>query len=156
MPGWVCLSVRKIGLIQASNQLTQEDTMWSMQLRQVGRHLSYEQACLNADKTAELRDIKDDYQSVKDNRPDTKSDSYEKWQQDYADAKEEYEAKKQDVMDYYDDYEAELEQEAEDEQTHIQTMMSTIEAQLEAVKNELEQVDSALQSAAEDASVHLS
>ena len=138
--GWITLSQRKQELLWATNELTYQDTQLSAQMRQVQRHLAYEQSIFNADKTSELRAAKEKLDAVRNKRPNSESSKYDSWKETYADAQKDYEAKKEDILDYYDGLETQAETEATDEESHIQQQMSTIETQLAAMNAELDSV----------------
>lgn len=95
------------------------------------KHLSYEQTIFNNDKSQELREAKEPLDSLRKDRPPVDSDEYKEWQQNYNDAKEDYEAQKVDINDYYDGIMNELEEESTDEETRITTNSDQIQAYVE-------------------------
>lgn len=95
------------------------------------KHLSYEQTIFNNDKAQELREAKEPLDALRKERPSVDSEEYREWQQKYNDAKEDYEAQKVDINDFYDGINNELEEESTDEETRITTSQDQIQAYVE-------------------------
>ena len=100
---WVTLTLRKLTLRAEINSLELRDIQMSRQIRSIQRNLSYEQSIYNNSKQHELNAAKSAYLEIRDDRPETDSDEYADWQLDYSAAREDYEAQKQDINDYYDE-----------------------------------------------------
>ena len=138
---WMVLALRKQSLKSSVNELTYEDIQLSRKVRSVHRHLSHEKSVYNADMKGELREIKSAYMQVRNARPaDLKSDEYNQWKQEYADAQEDYQAAKQDIQDYYDDLNEEIETEAQDEEDALQDEITETETQRDAQSAELQAI----------------
>lgn len=138
--GWTTLTLRKAELRRDHAYYEQRNLQISREKRQITRQLHYEQTVYNNDKSQELRDAKADLDALRESRPSTKDPGYSDWQQQYSDAKEDYEAQKVDINDYYDGLMSELEEESsereamlEQEQTEIEALMENISAEIEAV-----------------------
>ena len=153
---WITLAQRKGDLISATNNLTKADAGYSMDKRTTQRHLATEQSIFNSDKTKELRSIKSELDKARNNRPNSDSSEYDSWKETYAEAKEKYEAKKEDILDYYDGLETDAETEATDEETFIQEQMSTIEAQLNAMNSEIESITEEIKEGAQNSAPQFS
>ncbi len=154
--GWISLTLRRQSLQSAIQEHELRDIELSRQTRRVHRQLSYDQSIYNADKTYELKVAKEAYMAVREQRPDVASSEYAQWAAEYADAKEDYEAQKMDINDYYDGIMEELETEATDEETRIQDEQTTLEAQLEAMRAELETVKEQIKSDIDSSKISLS
>ena len=154
--GWISLTLRRQSLQAAIQEHELRDIELSRQTRRVHRQLSYDQSICDADKTSELRAIKESYIAIRDQRPDVSSDEYQEWSQEYANAKEDYEAQKLDINDYYDGINEELETEATDEETRLQDEQTTLEAQLEAMRAELDTVKEQISSDIDSSKISLS
>ena len=136
--GWISLALRKQALKSQINELNYEDIQLSRKKRAVHRKLSAEQASYNADKRAELKDIKEVYLKVRGARPDPKSEEYQDWYYEYQCAQEDYQSQKQDIEEYYDDLNEEAETEAQDEEDAIDDEVTRVEAQRDAMNAELQ------------------
>ena len=167
--GWITLSQRKQELLGAINELTYQDTQYSLEKRLVQRHLAFEQSIFHADQTKEMRAIKQTLDNVRNRRPSaddynisssSKNSSYDKaydnWKEQYAEAQKEYEAKKEDIQDYYDNLQTQAETEATDEETHVDQCMSTIETQLSAMNAELDAVKEEINNEIEKSAISFS
>ncbi len=155
--GWVTLTERKMCLVSDINETELEIITLSRETRQIQRRLSYEQTVINNDKSQELRAAKEAYDAVKDNKPEggVQSADYANWQQDYEDAKEEYEYQKMIINEYYDDELSQLEEEATDKETAIEEQKTTLEANLEAMRQELSAIDETISSDIETQTISL-
>jgi len=137
---WITLALRKQTLKAQVNELNYEDIQLSRKKRSVHRHLSYEQSIFNSQKKAELRDAKEEYLEIRDERPDVDSEDYEEWKVEYAAAQEDYQSEKQDIEDYYDDLNEQTEQEAQDEEDFIDEQITRVETQRDAMNQELQAI----------------
>ena len=137
---WITLALRKQTLKAEINSLNYEDIQLSRQQRAVHRHLSYEQSVFSAEKKDKLRDIKAEYDAVRNKRPDVKDEGYEDWKYEYAKAQEDYQAFKQNIEDYYDDVNSDLEADAQDEEDEIQEQITMVETQRDAMSAELQAI----------------
>ncbi len=155
--GWLTLQSRKQTLIAEIHDSELQCITLSRELRSRQRHTSYEQTILNNEKTQRLREIKSQYDAVKDERPesaDMDSNEYKNWLKDYEDAKEDYEYEKLMINDEYDELLQELEEESTDKETEIQEQQATLEANLEAMRNELKALDDQISSDIESQTVN--
>ncbi len=155
--GWVSLLLRKQSLRASINETQMQKIALSRQLRSYQRQTSYETTIFNNDKTMELREAKQPLDALREQRPDIKDkDAYQEWQIEYMDAKEDYEAQKVDINDYYDQIMNELEEESTDEETRITTEQDQLEAQLESMNQELQSISEAISSDIQSTAVKLS
>ena len=138
---WIILALRKQTLQSSVNELTYQDIQLSRRVRKVHRHLAHEKSTYNAAKKAELNAAKSDYMKIRDARPkDHKSEEYTAWNDMYNDAREDYQAAKEDIEDYYDDIMEEIEAEAQDEEDQIQEEITETESQRDAMNAELQAI----------------
>lgn len=154
--GWVSLLLRKQSLRQQINATQLEQMQLSRQLRSYQRESSYQTTIFNNDKADELRAAKEPLDEMRKNRPSVDSDEYKEWQQEYNDAKEDYEAQKVDINDYYDGIMNELEEESTDEETRIQTQQDELSATLEVLNAELQAVSEGISSDIQSTAVKFS
>ena len=151
---WMVLALRKQSLKSSVNELTYEDIQLSRKVRSVHRHLSHEKSVYNAAMKGELREVKSAYMEVRNARPaDLKSDEYNQWKQEYADAQEDYQAAKQDIQDYYDDLNEEIETEAQDEEDALQDDITETETQRDAQSAELQAITDQIKTEIEGSAV---
>lgn len=141
---WVTLALRKQTLQAEINELTYQNIELSRNLRQVHRHLSYETSIFEGAKSRELKEIKGEYDELRKNRVSVGEEGYQEWKDQFEIAREEYQAQKQDIEDYYDVVKKELEEEAQadedrinDEQTRVETQRQAMQSELEAIKEEI-------------------
>jgi len=153
--GWVTLSLRKLTLRTQINDFELQDITLSRQLRTTQRHRAYDKSRLEASKKSEITEAKKAYTKAREDRPEVTSEEYAEWQANYAAAKEEYEAQKLDIDDYYDGLMEDIEEEATDEENRIQEEQTTLEAELEAVRQELEAVNEQISSDIQSSKISL-
>jgi len=154
--GWVTLAARKQSLRLAINSHEMRDIELSRQLRAAQRTSAFEQSIMKSNKAVELREIKNDLDEVKDNRPeDRDSEEYNEWYMEYQLAKEDYEAAKLEINELYDDQLASLEQEQSDMEADLQQEQTTIEAQLEAMRAEFDVVKEQISKEIENSAIKL-
>ena len=138
---WMTLALRKQSLKPEIAELNYEDLQLSRRKRSLHRHLAHDKAAYNAAMKAELAEVKGVYMDVRNERPeDIKSDDYQKWSADYSEAKEDFEAYKADIKDYYDDLNEEIETEAQDEEDLIDDEITRVETQRDARNEELQSI----------------
>ena len=155
--GWITLSLRKLTLKAQINDLELQDIKLSRQLRTLHRHLSYDQSVFNNDKKAELSDAKKEYDELRKERQNYQvgTPEYDEWQKRFSDVKEDYEAEKLEINDYYDDILTELEEESTEEETRIQQEQAEIEAQLESSRQELEAINEQISNDIQNSKINL-
>ena len=152
---WIALALRKQSLKAQINELNYEDIQLSRKKRAVHRHLSRSKAEYNADKKAELRDIKSEYLETRNKRPEVSSDDYNQWASDYAVVKEDYESRKADIEDYYDDLNEDIEAEAQEEEDYIDEEITRVEAQRDAMNAELNTLNDSIKTYIESDAIKL-
>lgn len=140
--GWITLTLRRDSLEINGNNLEMRDLQLSRRMRTIQKNLAHDQSVFSKNKKSELAKIKATYDEVKNKRTGLEygSDEYNQWQTDYAAAKEEYEAQKLEIENYYTDMNNEAEEESTDKENEIKDEQVTVEAQLESNKTELETV----------------
>ena len=154
--GWVSLSLRKASLRMDISNLELRDIQISRTLRSTQRQMHYDQSIIKNNKAADLLEIKNTYDAIKDERPeDMQSDEYNEWYQKYTDAKEEYEYERLQITEMYDDQLAMLEEEASDKEAELQQEQTTVEAQLEAMRAEFDVVKEQISKDIESSVMHL-
>lgn len=143
--GWITLADRTGFLEIEANNLELRDLQLSRERRLIQKNSSYQQSIFNKNKKNELAKAKSAYEKVKNERPvgddgkiDTSSDEYATWQQDYALAKETFEAAKLEIENFYSDKQSELEEETTDKENEIDDEKTDVESQLDSVKSEKE------------------
>ena len=154
--GWVTLTARKQSLRLAMSNLEMRDLQISRSLRSLQRESVYEQSIIKSNKNTELREIKNVFDEIKEDRPeDKKSDEYAEWSNDYALAKEEYEAEKLDINEMYDDELSRLEEETAEKEADFQREQTTVEAQLEAMQTEYDVVKEQISKEIEESAIQI-
>lgn len=154
--GWVTLAARKQSLRLSLSGLEMRDLQISRTLRGSQREYAYDQSITKNNKSVELREAKNIFDEIKDDRPEDKqSDEYNEWYMDYQLAKEDYEAEKLDISEIYDDQLAMLEQEASDQESMLQQEQTTVEAQLEAMRAEFDVVKEQISSEIESSAIQI-
>lgn len=154
--GWVTLAARKQSLRLSLSSLEMRDLQISRTLRSSQRQSAYEQSIIKSNKAVELREIKNVFDDIKDERPEDKqSDEYNEWYMDYQLAKEDYEAEKLDINEMYESQLAMLEEEASDQEAMLQQEQTTVEAQLEAMRAELDVVKEQISKEIEQSAIKL-
>ena len=154
--GWVTLAARKQSLRLAMSNLQMRDLELSRSLRSMQRSSAYEQSIIKNNRAADLKQIKDQYDQVRDNRPeDIQSADYNDWYMEYQSAREDYEASKMQISEEYDDQLAMLEEECADKEAEIQQEQTTVEAQLEAMRAEFDVVKEQISKEIEDSVIQI-
>lgn len=154
--GWVTLAARKQSLRLSLSNLEMRDLQISRTLRSSQRQYAYDQSISKNNKAVELREAKNIFDEIKDDRPeDKKSEEYNEWYMDYQLAKEDYEAEKLDISEIYDDELARLEEEASDQEAMLQQEQTTVEAQLEAMRAEFDVVKEQISSEIESSAIQI-
>ncbi len=152
---WVSLTMRKLNLRSSIEAKESRDLQISRAVRLNKRQLSADQSIQNRFKDEELNDAKMQYMDVRDDKPESDSPDYNEWYQTYAEAKEDYEAQKLDINNYYDDILNELEEEATDIETRYQEEQTAIESELEALRSEFDTVKEQISSDIESSAIEL-
>lgn len=154
--GWVTLTARKQSLRLAISDHQMRDIELSRKRRRMQRTSAYDIMVMQSNKSLELREIKNDYNEVRDARPeDRTSDEYNDWYMEYQEAKENYEAEKLDISETYDQEIAMLEQEKSDAEADIDQEQVTVEAQLEAMNAEFDVVKEQISKEIENSTIKL-
>lgn len=154
--GWVTLTARKQSLRLAISDHQMRDIELSRKRRRMQRTSAYDIMVMQSNKSLELREIKNDYNEVRDARPeDRTSDEYNDWYMEYQEAKENYEAEKLDISETYDQEIAMLEQEKSDAEADIDQEQITVEAQLEAMNAEFDVVKEQISKEIENSTIKL-
>ena len=149
--GWVSLTLRKLSLRSSIQSKELRDIQISRAVRANNRQLSSDQSVQN--RQDELNDAKSVYMEVRDDKPDSDSPEYSEWMQTYNEAREDYEAQKLDINNYYDDILKELEEEATDRETNYQEEQTTLESELEAMRSEFDSVKEQISSDIEKSTI---
>ena len=154
--GWVTLTARKLALRLAINTLEKRDIDISRQLRASHRQYAYDQSIFKNNKAFELREIKESYDEVRDERPeDRESEEYNEWYQEYQFAKEDYEAAKFDINEMYEAELAMIEEESQEQESMLQQEQTTIESQLEAQRAEYDVVKEQISKEIEESAIQI-
>jgi hypothetical protein len=154
--GWVTLAARKQSLRLAMSNLQMRDLELSRQLRSMHRSSSYEQSIIKNNRAADLKQIKDAYDKVRNARPESMDDpGYNDWYLEYQAAREDYEHQKMILSEEYDDKLKMLEEEVADKEADIQQEQTTVEAQLEAMKAEFDVVSEQISQEIEDSVIKI-
>ena len=153
---WVKLNGDKLRLVGERETTQKSITDIARTTKSNHRQNTYEQSVIKSNKASELRELKNIFDEVKEDRPeDKKSDEYNEWYQDYQMAKEDYEAAKLDANEYWDDQLAALEDESSEQEADLQHEQTTEETRLEAITSEIEAVSEAISKAIEDATLEI-
>lgn len=154
--GWVTLTARKQSLRLAMSNLEMRDLQISRSLRSLQRESVYEQSLIKSNKNTELREIKNVFDEMKEDRPEDKqSAEYNEWYMDYELAKQEYEAEKLDINEMYDDELSRLEEETAEKEADFQREQTTVEAQLEAMQAEFDVVKEQISKEIEESAIQI-
>ena len=135
---WVTMNLRTGTNKVQINNLELRDIQYSRELRSIHRELAFNKTRLNNEQKNKEKELKEEYDAKRKERPDVKSDEYNTWATEFAEIKEDYEANKLDNDEFYESYQADLEEEATAEENFIQTQQNELEAELQAVRQELE------------------
>lgn len=154
--GWVTLTARKQSLRLAISDHQMRDIELSRSKRKMQRTSAYEIMLKQTAKSKELREIKETYNKVRDERPeDRTSDEYNDWYIEYQEAKEKYEADRLDISEIYDQEMAMLEEEKSEAEADIDQEQVTVEAQLEAMNAEFDVVKEQISKEIENSTIKL-
>ncbi len=157
--GWTTLTLRKTELRREHAEQEKRLLQISREKRQLERELHYEETCCSNRKTTELKtnEFKQTMDSLKETRPDVSdSEAYQEWQTNYMSAKEDYEAAKVDINEYWDGVISDIEEESADRETLLEQEQTEIEASMEDVSQEIQSVGQAISTDIQSTALKLS
>ena len=153
---WLPLSLRKLTLQHEISQDNFDLIVFSKNLRKVHNNLSHDKVKFEGVKTDEMDTAKADYEKLRDERPsqDDKT-KYNAWKDKYNDAKDKWEDKKLEIENYYDKIFTEIEEDAKNEETHIQEMQTDTETQRDSKNSEMNSISDQIKSGIESNAIKM-
>jgi len=152
---WITLQPSIVTEYIETQRLTDALTDVSREERAYAREFSLEKTLIQNDQQRDLREAREEWDDLREQRPEVGSADYEEWQEEFELAQEEYAITRQEIQDYSEMMLSQVENEANDVETALGLEKTQIETQLEARKAELSTLEEASSQDIKDSAIKL-